>query len=497
LNIKNKLTLTMVLVFLIVVVVLGYVYLSSMQSSLDIKAYEITAEECRESVSVVNRLFEMRYHAVQSSANFLIESMGQSTIIDKMSILQYSLGLSGFECYALNWYDKWYKVSESGYTEKQPSVVIAGLYRRVLFENLYEDDSEGLLFFEPLVDNNGKQIGQLVAKLPAEVFWKEISSTDSLKNADIMLAKTSGAILYPSTYMGGELTVSENYKVAPVKIRAGNKTVNTTGMVMPVPNAALNVAVFVTYDHVIKEFDQTVFYFVIVALFGMLVIGATVYFASAHMTRSITDLARYVAKMGTQFETIPERFTQRKDEAGTLSNSFALLLMRLKSALDEKDFLARHDSLTHLRNRYCLERNIAELIGKKRDFAFGLLDLDDFKVINDSLGHDEGDKLLKNLASVLSSFSSDEMAPYRWGGDEFALVIFGDSVEQYEKTLQEVMRRVKDRFSGEDVPHVTVSIGVSIYPESAVTYKNLLITADKALAWAKMTGKVNFCIYEK
>jgi diguanylate cyclase (GGDEF)-like protein len=214
------------------------------------------------------------------------------------------------------------------------------------------------------------------------------------------------------------------------------------------------------------------------------------------MTRSITELAECVAQMGTDFETIPDRFTQRRDEAGTLANSFALLLMRLKSALDEKDYLARHDSLTHLKNRYCLERNIVNLINNQRSFAFGLLDLDDFKVINDTMGHDEGDRLLKNLASVFNSFKPEELIAYRWGGDEFALVIFGDSSEQYEKILTDVMQRVKDRFSG-DGPHVTVSIGVSIYPESASTYKNLLITADKALAWAKMTGKVNFCFYRK
>jgi diguanylate cyclase (GGDEF)-like protein len=297
--------------------------------------------------------------------------------------------------------------------------------------------------------------------------------------------------------LGGKLIASENYNVGSVKIRAGAKTVNTAGVVMPVPNAALNVTVFVNYDHVIKDFNQTVFYFVVVALLGMLIIGATVYIASAHMTRSTTQLARYVAQMGTGFESIPESFTQRKDEAGTLSNSFALLLMRLKSALDEKDYLARHDSLTNLKNRYCLEKNIVDLIEKQHPFAYGLLDLDDFKVINDTMGHDEGDKLLKNLASVFRSFKPEELMAYRWGGDEFALIILGDSLQQYEKTLQTLMQRIKDRFNGEDTTRVTVSIGVSIYPECAVTYKNLLITADKALAWAKMTGKVNFCFYEK
>jgi len=69
-------------------------------------------------------------------------------------------------------------------------------------------------------------------------------------------------------------------------------------------------------------------------------------------------------------------------------------------------------------------------------------------------------------------------------------------MQQYEKTLHTLMQRVNDRFNGKDKARVTVSIGVSIYPACADTYKNLLITADKALVWAKMNGKMNFCLYE-
>ena len=496
-NIKNKLTLTMVSVFLIVVMLLGYVYLSSMKSSLDIKASEDAARTAYETDGVLTRLFNARLTAIRSSAEFLSRDVSRDSLPSRIPILQYSMALSEFECYALKWHDKWCNVSKAGYSEKQPSIELAGKSDSVIFDSLYEDDPQGLLFIQSIYDNNETEIGLIVAKMTSDILWNEINATEALANDDVIISKPTGEILFPRIYAGGQLIAQERNNVGQLEIISGGRTVSTMGMTIPVLNDALDITVCVNHDSAIQSYNRTLFLIVMIAVIGVLLIGTVVHIAVSKMTRSITELAGYVAQMETEFDSFPESFTNRRDEAGRLANSFALLLTRLKWALDEKDFLARHDSLTNLENRYCLEHNIIDLIEKQRPFAYGLLDLDDFKIINDTKGHDEGDKLLKNLAAVFKSFKPEELTAYRWGGDEFALLIFGDSMEQYEKTLQVVMQRIKDRFSGEDATLVTVSIGVSMYPESASTYKNLLIAADKALAWAKMTGKVNFCFYRK
>ncbi len=489
----------MVLFFLIVVALLGGIYVSSMKSSLDAKAYESAAEKANESANIITQLFDMRLNAVRSTAKFLSTHERRNDVVQKFPILQYSLGLSGFECYAFKWYDKWYTVNKDGYSEKQPYLQFSGLSGRVMFDSLYKDDTQGVLYIHSIYNKEETEIGRIVAKLPADVFWNDLESQDFFTNDDVILTKLTGEILYPFAYKGGRLNPKEVNSICDVKIRYDGRydgeTVNTSGMSVLLSNAVMYVTVGVDNEAVIKSYNETVFFVVIVALLGMLLIGSIVYLCVSRMTRSITELAQHVAQMGAEFDSIPETFTKRRDEAGILSNSFALLLMRLKSALDEKDYIARHDSLTNLKNRYCLEKNILDLIKNQSPFAFGLLDLDDFKVINDTMGHDEGDKLLKNLALVFKSFKAEELLAYRWGGDEFALVIFGDSMQQYEETLNAVMQRVKERFSAEKGSPVTVSIGVSIYPESAATYKDLLIMADKALAWAKMSGKVNFCFF--
>lgn len=146
-------------------------------------------------------------------------------------------------------------------------------------------------------------------------------------------------------------------------------------------------------------------------------------------------------------------------------------------------------------NRYCLENDISALIRQRQTFAFALLDVDDFKIINDTQGHDEGDRLLKDLASVFRTFTDGELAAYRWGGDEFALIISGAETASYEATLDALMERVREQFSQTGGSRITVSIGVCVFPDSADNYRELLINADKALAWAKMGGKVRYCFY--
>jgi diguanylate cyclase (GGDEF)-like protein len=311
------------------------------------------------------------------------------------------------------------------------------------------------------------------------------------------VSKHSGRILYPTAYSGGELTVTNSGKLSDTEIKLDNQIFLNKSLTVPISNAELDVTVLVNNDEINKKYNNIVFLFFLVVGLSLVVIGTFAYFASSRMTRSIMDLSTYVAQMGADCDGIPEKFTKRSDEAGRLANSFSLLLSRLNSALDETDYIARHDSLTLLSNRYSLENDISELIREHQTFAFALLDVDDFKVINDSKGHDEGDRLLKDLASVFRTFRPDELATYRWGGDEFALIIFGNQMDQYERILKQIMERVDSYFRDAGDSRITVSIGVCAYPESAVTYKNLLINADKALAFAKMSGKVNFCFYRQ
>ena len=134
---------------------------------------------------------------------------------------------------------------------------------------------------------------------------------------------------------------------------------------------------------------------------------------------------------------------------------------------------------------------------KHRKHYMALLDIDDFKSINDNFGHQVGDSAISILANVLSDMIRDLGMVGRYGGDEF--FILTDMVED-EESLRSLLRRIRSNVSmiakeTLGIEKMTLSIGVSAYPEHGDNYKDLLSIADKCLYIAKEKGKDRYIIY--
>jgi len=172
-------------------------------------------------------------------------------------------------------------------------------------------------------------------------------------------------------------------------------------------------------------------------------------------------------------------------------------------------YMAYHDALTGLPNRRLLINRLKQLIASlKREkllVALLLLDLDRFKFVNDTLGHDFGDELLKEIAKRLESSlrPSDTVARpadtvARFGGDEFVILL---SNIKGEKDVLKVVKRLFSTFDavvslqGHDL-HLTASIGVSIFPNGGETPETLIKNADTAMYEAKRTGGNNCKFYK-
>ena len=163
--------------------------------------------------------------------------------------------------------------------------------------------------------------------------------------------------------------------------------------------------------------------------------------------------------------------------------------------------IAYHDALTTLPNRALFQARLAQAIVNarrvKKDFAVLFLDLDRFKVINDSLGHDAGDQLLVQVAERLRSCvrSSDLVA--RMGGDEFTAVlegIGGNSVaSDISSKMLELVARPYD-IDGQEL-FITTSIGIAIYPADGEDVETLLKNADAAMYKAKYSGRNSYHFY--
>ena len=176
---------------------------------------------------------------------------------------------------------------------------------------------------------------------------------------------------------------------------------------------------------------------------------------------------------------------------------------QLARSRDELKHVATHDALTGLPNRNILEERVAQAVARAkrigRSGALMLLDLDRFKQVNDSLGHQVGDRLLKKVAERLRNACRREDTVVRFGGDEFILIL-----EDLQTTANAggIARQILKAFSkpiqlaGFDLD-VTASIGITLFPDDDDESDELLRHADNAMYAAKEAGRNQFAYYTR
>jgi diguanylate cyclase (GGDEF)-like protein len=191
-----------------------------------------------------------------------------------------------------------------------------------------------------------------------------------------------------------------------------------------------------------------------------------------------------------------ERIVRRQVE--TLEQAVTARTQGLETANKQLRHMATHDALTGLPNRVLMDDRLSQSIvhadRQGQIFALVLLDLDRFKLVNDSLGHRAGDELLKEVAQRLKSIVREVDTVARLGGDEFVLIIAPgaepDAAQQVAGRILEAMR-APVRIAGIEI-HTSPSIGIAFYPNDATTIETLLAQADAAMYYAKQRGRNNF-----
>ncbi len=177
-------------------------------------------------------------------------------------------------------------------------------------------------------------------------------------------------------------------------------------------------------------------------------------------------------------------------------------ITRRKHIESRLEFLAQCDPLTALPNRTAFTRVLEQALARQKrrcgQLAVLMLDLDRFKDVNDSFGHQAGDELLKLATLTLGRQIRDEDVLARLGGDEFGILIEDASsaqlVNRLASALQEVLRTPFVLSSGNSV-EIGVSIGISLYPDHGVSAEELIQHADAALYQAKAEGRNTFRYY--
>lgn len=204
-----------------------------------------------------------------------------------------------------------------------------------------------------------------------------------------------------------------------------------------------------------------------------------------------------IMKSGNMAKKVHE---ERGTEVGLVAKFFNILLNMIKEkntqltnknrSLHKKAYF---DSLTSIMNR----RGLLEKIKEKTlysKYSVAIIDIDKFKSINDTFGHDVGDVVLSELASIVSSNIREKDMFARWGGEEFVLLMNTDDL-QIAQNIADKIRGVIENSPFTTVNNITASFGVSSFKNRNETFDDVLKNADKALYDAKKLGRNRVCSY--
>ncbi|USD68187.1 bifunctional diguanylate cyclase/phosphodiesterase [Vibrio sp. SCSIO 43136] len=161
-----------------------------------------------------------------------------------------------------------------------------------------------------------------------------------------------------------------------------------------------------------------------------------------------------------------------------------------EAAIERERKAALLDALTGLPNRLSCRKKIERYIRHDQPFCVMLFDVNNFKSVNDAMGHQSGDLLLKQIADRLADILPEKVFFARIGGDEFVILLETNDIKLVEHFYRELIEELSPRFDLQEfsVP-VSISVGVSLFPHFSSTHDGLLRQADSAMYEAKRTGQ--------
>lgn len=209
---------------------------------------------------------------------------------------------------------------------------------------------------------------------------------------------------------------------------------------------------------------------------------------------------KYLTKDGS-YEWYFSTYKAIQDKTGQTERIVGLIknINSLKLEQESLLFKSQRDAMTGLYNKSTTESLVNKELSSIKNDSLGIMmiiDIDDFKKVNDTYGHTKGDEVIKHVAKSISANANKNQIAGRIGGDEFLVYLPNvyDTTYAGEKATA-IATMVSDKYNGEVLPKITLSIGISITNVS-IPYTTLFNHADKALYSSKCKGKAQYCIYD-
>ena len=249
-------------------------------------------------------------------------------------------------------------------------------------------------------------------------------------------------------------------------------------------------------DRIINEYINQYKFLMLFTVFLVIIVGILNKVISADVTTLSLNTKNILKSINnslnldwpnTSIVEIETLSTNIKNMALELKDNF----LKIKESEEKLYELAYFDSLTNLPNRLYFKELLAKVVDNKpsKKIAVIFIDLNRFKIINDTLGHDTGDKLLSSVADRLRKIQGNGTNIFRLGGDEFVVVSAVEKIEEINKVGDKITEQFKEEFILENVVlGVKCSMGVSIYPDDSRDINTIIKYADIAMYKSKENG---------
>jgi diguanylate cyclase len=318
------------------------------------------------------------------------------------------------------------------------------------------------------------------------------------------LVLSDGTLL--ESYYGNKATSHEPSKnFQPSRERKERLTLTTVTIEKPIFLRSEYVGSLIlisSLDSLYTRLEWYVFIIMIAAVLGYVLARMVGERISLMITAPLMELMNATQKVAEGSDYSTPIAVNSKDEVGNLSRAFGEMMTQIHKRDMTMQQLAYYDRVTGIPNRHYFEEQIARSVDNAIRYHTTcyllMIDLDDFKIVNDRLGHHVGDLLLRHVSESLLIAMRKSDTIFRIGGDEFAVIIESPSEEESvgliaEKIIQAVSAPVT--LEGHKVS-VGASIGISSFPHLSRDVRTLMSSADAAMYVAKKGGKNSYRLYD-
>jgi diguanylate cyclase (GGDEF)-like protein len=279
----------------------------------------------------------------------------------------------------------------------------------------------------------------------------------------------------------------------------------------PIPANSWSVGVIIDQKEILMQvikFVALISIIFTIFLFALILIS---YILINRLTKRIPNLVEKISDFGdgNLFARIEPK---SNDEIGQISKTFNNMAEEIAASYqqleayneeitalnEELSYQAFHDPLTKIPNRRKFINILEKELKSDTKGALALLDINDFKEINDNYGHIYGDQLLTKIAQRLVDFSSKNISVARYGGDEFLILIKNLNIREIEKEISKLKAVFNQSFAVKgDQIFIKFALGIALYPEDAKTTDQLITKADIAMYEAKKKKKNDYLYYNQ